>query len=158
CVAVRVTVALGEGAVADACEVPDRGLARIGEVGVAVAEVFGPGEFQSLRQLRRPRDRVAVVREALLPLARRQQDALAVATPLLLAAVERGSAADRDEHVLQRSAARVMRMRLVGRGVWRMGAPGRDGLRPERLCQFAQRRQPPRVAALVGPLQLDEEA
>ena len=71
-----------------------------------------------------------------------------VAAPLLLAALERGAAADGDEDVLQRGAAAV-----VGVDVSR-----RDGLDAERLRELAQARVAPRVAALVRPLQLDVEA
>ena len=49
------------------------------------------------------RDRVAVVGKPLDHLVGGEQHALAVAAPLLLAAVERGACADRDERVLQRA-------------------------------------------------------
>ena len=58
--------------------------------------------MEPLGELDGARDGVAVVREALGHLVGREQHALAVAAPLALAAVERGAAADRDEHVLER--------------------------------------------------------
>ena len=76
------------------------------------------------------------------------QDALAVAAPLLLAAVEGGAAADRDERVLEeRAPCRV--------GVHVAGGDGGDA---EVLGEVAQGRVAPHVTALVRPLQLDEEA
>ena len=76
------------------------------------------------------------------------QEALAVAAPLLLAAVERGAAADRDERVLEQRAP------------WRVGVDvaGGDGGDPEVLGEVAESRVAADVAALVGTLQLDEEA
>ena len=70
-----------------------------------------------------------------------------VAAPLALAAVERRPALDRDERVLQPRAAQVVRVHVTGR----------DGRRADRLGEVAERGVPPRVAALVRPLQLDVE-
>ena len=78
----------------------------------------------------------------------RAQHRLAVAAPLGLAAVERGAAADRDEHVLQHCAAPVVRVDVSGR----------DGLHAEVLGEVEERGVAARVAALEGALQLDEEA
>src|SRR5205823_937695 len=62
-------------------------------------------------------------------------------------ALERGAVPDRDEDVLERDTARVVRVRVT-RG---------DRLDPERRREVAQERVPARVAALVRPLELDEE-
>ena len=70
-----------------------------------------------------------------------------VAAPLALAAVERGAVADRDEHVLQLRAARVVRVDVAGR----------DGRHAERLGELARAGVPAGVAALVRALQLDVE-
>jgi hypothetical protein len=70
-----------------------------------------------------------------------------VASALALAAVERGAAADRDEDVLQRGAA----------GVVRVDVAGRDRTDVQRFREVSQGGVPPRVAALVRALELDEE-
>ena len=146
-VAVRVAVALLEGAVADAGEVANRGLAGVREVGIPVAEVLGQVELEPFRELGRAGHRVAVMREALLPLRGLEEHALVVAAALWLAAVERGAAADRDEHVLERGAAWMVRMRVAGG----------DGPDAERLGEVAQRGEPAGVAPLIRALQLHEE-
>ena len=121
----------------------------VGEVRVAVAEVGGEVEAEPLGELAGALDRVAVVGEALAHLVGpEEQDALVVAAPLALAAVERRALADRDEHVLELRGAAVVRVHVAGR----------DRLHAERLGELAQRRVPARVAALVRPLELDEEA
>ena len=56
--------------------------------------------------------------------------------------------ADRDEDVLERGAARMVRV----------GVPGDDGLDAGVLGEVAQERVAARVAALERPLQLDVEA
>ena len=71
-----------------------------------------------------------------------------VAAPLPLAAVERGAAADGDEHVLERGSATVVRVDVARR----------DGADAERGGEVAQVRVAACVAALVRPLQLDVEA
>ena len=71
-----------------------------------------------------------------------------VAAPLALAAVEGGAAANGDEHVLEHGAARVVRVHVAG-------GDRRD---TERRRKLAERDVAPRIAALVRPLQLDEEA
>src|SRR4029077_14862291 len=76
------------------------------------------------------------------------QDALAVASPLLLTAVEGSTAADCDERVLEQRAPRRMGMHVAGG----------DGGDAEMLGEIAQRRVAPHVTAFVGPLQLDVEA
>ena len=55
--------------------------------------------------------------------------------------------ADRDERVLQMRAARMMRVHVAGR----------DRVRAEVARKLPELRVPPRVAALVRPLQLDVE-
>ena len=103
----------------------------VGEVGVAVAELLRQVELEPLGDLDRACDGVAVVGEALEHLGRREQDALVVAAPLALAAVERGAVADRDEHVLERRSPRVVRVDVAGR----------DGRHAERLGEVAQERR-----------------
>jgi hypothetical protein len=71
-----------------------------------------------------------------------------VPAPLRLAAVERGAVADRDERVLERRPARVVRVDVAGR----------DRADAERLREVAERAVAARVAALVRPLELDVEA
>jgi len=86
--------------------------------------------------------------EALEPLLRRSQEALAVPAPLGLAALERGPAADRDEHVLEQRSPRVMRMDV----------PGCNSPDAQVLGEVAEEADPPCIAALEGALELDEEA
>jgi len=114
-VPVGAAVALPEGAIADAGELPDRRLAALGEIGIAVAQVLGQVELQARSELAGALDGAAVEREALRQLLRRGENALAVAAALRLTAVERGAAADRHEHVLEVSSPRVVRMRIAGR-------------------------------------------
>ena len=71
-----------------------------------------------------------------------------VAAPLLLAALERGAAADGDEHVLEHGSPPV-----VGVDVARRDRPD-----AERGGEVAQERVPARVPAFVRALQLDVEA
>ena len=146
-VAVESGVAFDERAVADAAQLHDRGLLAVGEVGVAVAELLGEVELEPAGELERARDRVGIVREPLGRLGRRDENALVVPAPLALAALERGSVADRDEDVLERRPALGMRMRVARR----------DGGDAERGREVAQRGVPARVAALVRALELDEE-
>ena len=129
-------------------KLPDRGLAGLGEIGVAVTEILGQVELEPRRELAGPLHGVAVEREALRQLPRRGQDALAVAAPLRLAAVQRSSVADRHEHVLERGPARMVRVRIAGR----------DRLDAEGLSEIPQRGVSALVAALVRTLELDEEA
>src|SRR4029077_8934344 len=100
---------------ADAGELPDRRLAGVGEIRGAVGEGLGQVGLELFGELGRARHRVAVVREALLPPRGLQKHALVVATPLRLASVERGAAADRDEHVLELGPAWMVRMGVAGR-------------------------------------------
>ena len=134
--------------VADRVELADRGVGAVGEVGVAVAELLGEVEGEPLRDPHRALGCGPVdPHEALDHLGGRAEHRLAVAAALALAAVERGTAADRDERVLEQRPPRRVRVDV----------PGRDGLDAEMLGQVAERRVPPRVAALVRTLQLDEE-
>ena len=130
---IRVVVPLGERTVADAGELHDRRLAGVREVRIAVAEVIGQVEFEPLRKLAGPAHRVAVERETLLQLGRGGEDALAVASPLRLAAVQRRAAADRHQRVLERGAAPVVCVDVAGR----------DRFDPQRLGEVSQRRKPP---------------
>jgi hypothetical protein len=147
-VAVEAGVAFGEGAVADTGELRDRGHVAVGEVGVAVAELLGEVELEALGELPRAVDGVAVEREAVVGLGRRQEQALVVAAPLGLAGLERRVVANGDEDVLEAGTLRRVRV----------GVPGRDGRDAERLREVAQRRVAAGVAALVRALQLDVEA
>ncbi len=147
-VAVQVGVALGERCLADAAQLDDRRLLAVREVRVAVAELLGQVELEPPGQLGGLRDGVQVVSEAVAHLLRRQEDRFVVAPPLPLAALERGAAADGDEHVLEGGAATVVRVHV----------PRRDRPDAERGGKVAQVRVAPRVAALVRPLQLDVEA
>ena len=143
-----IGVALAEQAVAERAQLHDRRLVAVGEVRIAVAELLRQVELEPLRELAGARDRVPVVGEALVHLVGREQHRLVVAAPLALAAVERRAVADRDERVLQADARARVRVRVAGD----------DGLDAERLGEVAQRSVAAHVAALVGPLQLDEEA
>src|SRR5207253_2156096 len=119
-----------------------------GEVGVAVAELLREVEAEPIGELGRSRHRVRVVREPLGRLRRRDEDALMVAAPLALAALERGPVPDRDEDVLERRTRGRVRVRIAGR----------DGGDAEGGSEVAQRCVPAPIAALVGALELDEEA
>ena len=90
-----------EGAVADMRKLDDRRLRAVREVRVAVAELLCQVEAKPLGELDGAGDRSAVLRETLHHFRRREQDALVIATPLGLAAVEGAAVTDRDENVLQ---------------------------------------------------------
>src|SRR6185503_514629 len=66
---------------------------------------------------------------------------------LTFRALEGRPVPDRNHRVLERSTARVVRMRIAGG----------DGLDAQRLGELSQPRVPPRVAPLVRALELDEE-
>ncbi len=140
-------ITLGKGALADRGQAPDRGL-PVGEVGVAVAELLGQVELEPSGQLARSRDRARVSRKARMHLLGRQQDELVVSSPFCLTGLERGVLADGDEHVLEQAAAA-----RVGVHVARC-----HGLEAEIGRKLAQGGISALVAALVGTLQLDEEA
>ena len=141
-------VALGDCGLADRGELLDGRLLAVREVRVAVPELLRQVELEPLREHGASLRRGAVEGEALEHLLRRPQVALAVPAPLGLAALERRAAADRDEDVLQERAA----------GMVRVDVPGRDRLDAEVLGEVAQEAEPPRVASLERPLELDEEA
>ena len=147
-VAVEVAVALRERALADAAQLDDRRLVPVREVRVAVAELLGQVELEALGQPGGLLDGFSFVRKAVTHLLRRQEDGLVVAAPFPLAALERGAAADGDEHVLERSAAAVVCVDVTGR----------DRADAERGGEVAQVRVAAFVAALVRALQLDVEA
>ncbi len=71
-----------------------------------------------------------------------------VAAPLLLCALERASMPDRDHRVLEQRPPPVVRVHVARD----------DGLHADRLRQLSQPVVATRVASLVGPLELDEEA
>ena len=134
--------------IADRAQLADRRVCAVGEVGVAVAELLGEVEGQALGEKGGALGRRAVdAGEALDHLFRRPQHRLSVPSPLPLAAVERGAAADRDERVLEQRAPRRMGVDVAGG----------DRLDAETLGEIAEHRVAPRVAPLVRPLQLDEE-
>ena len=146
---VQTSIALRRTARAQiAPQLHDRRVGPVREVGIPVAELLRQVEREPLRELGGAQHRVPVVGEALEHFLGRCEHALVVAAPLALAAVERGARADRDEHVLERGAARVVRVHVSRR----------DGVHVQRLRQVAQRRVAARVAAFVRSLQLDEEA
>jgi hypothetical protein len=147
-VAVEARVALDERALADAAELDDRRLGPVREVGVAVAELLRQVELEPLGELACAENGVAIIGKAVEHFVRRQEDGLVVAASLLLAALERGAAADGDENVLERNAAAVVRVDV----------PRGDRLDAERVGEVAQACVPARVAALEGALQLDVEA
>jgi hypothetical protein len=146
--AVQPAVALGERALAHAAELHARRLGAVREVGIAVAELLSEVELEPLRDLERARHRVAIVGEPLEHVRGRGENALVVSAPLALAAVERGVAANCDEHVLQRRTADAVGVHVAGR----------DGAHVQRLGEIAQRGVAPRVAAFVRTLELDVEA
>src|SRR5262249_1713927 len=147
-VAVEAAVALGERCLADTAQLDDRRLLAVREVRVAVAELLGQVELEPLGKLIGPEDGVAGVGEPGGRLRGREEDGFVVAAPLPFAALERGAAADGDEHILEGSAAAVM-------GV---SVPRRDRPDADRLGEVAQVRIAACVAALVRALQLDIEA
>ena len=108
-------VAFLERPLAHANQLRDRRLAVLREVRIAVAEVLIQVELEALGELTGAFDRVAVMWEELRELGRRSQEALAVAPPLGLTAVERSAVLDGDEGVLQRRPARIVGMDIAGR-------------------------------------------
>ena len=132
---------------ADLRELADRRLLAVGEVGVAVAELLRQVEPESFRELAAALGRSSVEGEALEHLLRRAQEALAVPPPLGLAAVERGAAAHRDEHVLEQRPSRVVgvdvarRDRLRRRDVPRGRGAGRYAARRRARTGAAARRR-----------------
>ena len=147
-VAVRARVALGERALADAPQLRVGRLLAVGEVGIAVAELLGEVELEPGGELDRAGDGGRVVGKAVGHLRWRAEDALAVAAPLALGAVQRRPVADGDERVLEHGAAMAVRVHVAGR----------HRLDAERLRELAQRGVPASVAPLVRALELDEEA
>src|SRR2546423_1740059 len=77
-------------------------------------EEAGEVDLEPRGELDRAGDGVEIVGKPLRHRLRRREDALVVATPLALAALERGAGADRDEHVLERGAARMVRVDVAG--------------------------------------------
>ncbi len=144
----RPVVPVGEGRLADLRELADRRVGPVREVRVAVAELAREVELEALRDLHRPGRRLLVdAREALGHLLRGSEERLAVATPLDLAAVERGAAADRDEGVLQQRPP----------GDVGVDVAGGDRVDAEVPREVAEQAEPPGVAALERALELDVE-
>ena len=90
----------------------------------------------------------AVFGEAVGHLRRRAEDALAVAAPLALGAVQSRAVPDGHERVLEHGATLAVRVDVAGR----------HRLHAEGLGEIAQCCVAPRIAALVRTLKLDEEA
>ena len=147
--AVSGWVAIGKGVVADLGQLPDRRLVAVGEVRIAVAELLGQVEPEAICELDGARHGGGVdAGEAVGDLGRGTEHALAVATPLLLAAVEGGAAADRHERVLEQRAPGHVSVHIAGG----------DGVDAEIAREIAQGRVAAHVSALVRPLQFDEKA
>ena len=142
------SVALVERVAADLRELEDRRLLPVGEVGIAVAELLGQVELEPAGELDASLGCRTVEGEALEHLLGSAKEALTVSAPLRLASFERGSAADRNEDVLEQRAPRVMRMHVAGR----------DRLHAEVLREVAEQCAAPGVSPFVRPLELDEEA
>src|SRR6266511_1620471 len=106
-------IAILECAVADVRKLDDGRFRAVREVGIAVAELLRRIEPKPVGELDGPRDRCAVIREAFDHVGGREQDAFVISTPLGLAAVEGAAVANGDEDVLQRRAAKVMRMHVA---------------------------------------------
>ncbi len=141
----RAGVAALELVAADACERRLGGLAALGEVRVAVAQVLGEVEAAPVGHLEGAANRRGG--EAGGRLGRRPQHRLVVAAPLGLARLQGGVAPDRHQGVLQERAA-------AGVG---MGVAGRHGPHPQPLGQLGEQPVAARIAACVRPLQLDRE-
>ena len=133
---------------ADRRELEDRRLLPVGEVGIAVAELLGQVELEPAGELDASLGCRTVEGEALEHLLGSAEEALPVSAPLRLAPFERGSAADRNEDVLEQRAPRVMRVHVARR----------DGLHAEVLREIAEQCAAPGVPPFVRPLELDEEA
>ena len=142
-VPVRVGVPLGERAVADRAQLAVGRIGTVGEVRVAIAELLCQVERAAVGYLACAL--CSIVRKALLHLRRREQHRFLVAAPLALGAVERGAVANRDEHVLQPRAAKVMCMHVAGR----------NRRHVERRGELGQPRIAPNVASPVRSLKLD---
>ena len=146
-VAVGAAVTSLERSSADLCQLGDRGLVAVGEVRVAIAELLREVELEPLCELGGARHGAEVVREALGQRVGREQDALVVAAAFALRALQRRVVPDRDHRVLEERAPAVVRVDV----------PGDDRLDADRLRELPQPSVPLRVAALVRPLELDEE-
>ena len=133
---------------ADLGELADRRRFALREVRVAVTELLGQIELEPARELNAALGGSAVEGEALEHLLRGSEEALTVAAAIRLAALERSSAADRHERVLQQRSPRMVRVDVSGR----------DRLDSEVLGQVAKRGVRRVSPALVRPLELDEEA
>src|SRR5262249_11487837 len=94
------SIARVESGEADGRELADSRIGLVREVRVTVAQLLRQVELEPLGEERAPLRGRAVAGEALEHLLGRPQVALAVATALRLAALERGAAADRDQDVL----------------------------------------------------------
>src|SRR5207247_6328391 len=131
----------------DVRELDDRRLGAVGEIGIAIAELLREVERQPGGELRRTGNRVGVVGEARGGFDGCEQDALVVAAAFGFAPVERRAMANRDEDVLQRRPAWMVRVRIAGR----------DGLDAEGARELAQLPLPAAITAFVGPRQLADE-
>ena len=128
---------------ADRRQLSDRRLPPVREVGVAVPELLRQVELEAPGEDRAPLGGGAVEGEALEHLLGRAEVALPIAAPFGLATLERRAAANRDEHVLEKRAPRMMRVDVSGR----------DRLDAEVLCEVAkepERRVSPRSNCLCS--------
>ena len=147
-VAVGAAVARVERAVADRRQLGDRGLVAVGEVRVAVAELLREVELEPLGELGGARDGVGSSGKRSAIASGGSRTRLVVAAALALA------------------PSSDVRLRIATSASWSERAPavvrvdvaGRDRLDAERLRELAAARALRlRVAALVRPLELDEE-
>ena len=144
-VTVRLRVPLHECAIADLAQLHIGRIDAVREVGIAVAELLGQVEAAAVCDLARLLSRSA--RQPLEQLRRCQEDALVIATPLALAAVERRALLDRHERVLELRAPSVVCVHVAGR----------DRGHAKRLGQVCEHGVAACVTAFVRPLQLDVE-
>ncbi len=155
-VAVGIRVALGERAAADLAQLHVGRVDPVGEVGVAVAELLGEVEGAALGDLARAQRRLA--RQPLEHLRGRAEHRFVVPAPLLLAAVERRPAANRDEHVLEAErdadgahARRPWRPWALRAAPRARRASRCDGRRRARTAAAARRRRRPERRGRAGP-------
>src|SRR6266545_3614504 len=144
----RIPVAVLKSSLADPCELDIRGIEAVGEVRIAVAELLGEIELQTLGELGGRLHCAGVVGEAGGGLRWGEEGSLSVPMPFRLAGLQRDLVLHGHEHVLQVEATRMVRMRVTGR----------DRADSELPSEVAECGVAARVATGVRALQLDEEA
>src|SRR6266511_1951184 len=144
----RIPVAVPKSSVADSRKLDVRGIEAVGEVRIAVAELLGEIELQTLGELGGRLDCAGVIGEAGGGLRWGQEGSLFVPVPFRLAGLQRDLVLHGHEHVLQVEATRMVRMRVTGR----------DRADSELPSEVAECGVAARVATGVRALQLDEEA